>query len=108
MQEHFNENYMESEKFPHATFKGKMNETVDFSKPGTSIVTATGVLNIHGVNQKRTLNGVLTVSDAGILLETKFDVLLADHKISIPRLVFNKIAEQIEVSTSFSYSPKLK
>ena len=108
MQEHFNENYMESERFPYATFKGKINEAVDFNKPGTSNVSATGVLNIHGVNKKRTLNGVLTVSGSEMLLETKFDVLLADHKISIPRLVFKKIADQIAVSASFSYSPKLK
>ncbi|MBC7746162.1 MAG: YceI family protein [Flavobacterium sp.] len=108
MEEHFNENYMESERFPYATFKGKINEKVDFSNPGNLNISATGILNVHGVNKKRTLNGVLTVIDSEIQLKTKFDILLADHKISIPRLVFNKIAEQIEVNTFFSYSTQVK
>ena len=108
MQEHFNENYMESERFPYATFKGKINEKVDFSKPGTYNVTAAGDLNVHGVSRKRTLNGILRVTDSGMLLETKFDIPLADHNIKIPRLVFNKIAERIAASVSISYVPQVK
>jgi len=108
MQEHFNENYMESEKYPHATFKGKINETIDFRKPGTYNVSATGTLNIHGVSQQRTLNGKLTIADSGITLNTSFDVLLKDHKIRIPSIVFNKIAEKIAVTTVFSYSGRAK
>lgn len=108
MQEHFNENYMESERFPYATFKGKINEKVDFNKPGTYNVTATGDLNVHGVNRKRTFIGILRVTDSGMLLETKFDIPLADHNIKIPRLVFNKIAERIAASVSFSYVPQVK
>ena len=108
MQEHFNENYMESERFPYATFKGKINEKVDFNKPGTYNVTATCDLNVHGVSRKRTLIGILRVTDSGMLLETKFDIPLADHNIKIPRLVFNKIAERIAASVSFSYVPQVK
>src|SRR5689334_4180471 len=48
MQEHFNEKYMESDKYPHATFKGKVNEKVDVTKPGKYPVSATGTLTIHG------------------------------------------------------------
>jgi hypothetical protein len=108
MQEHFNENYLESDRYPYATFKGKINEVIDFQKAGVYDVTATGVLHIHGVNQNRTLKGKLQVSDTRIILDTSFDVLLVDHKISIPRLVFNKIAEKIAVTTSFSYTPQVK
>ena len=108
MQEHFNENYMESEKYTHATFKGKVNEAIDFKKAGTYDISATGTLNIHGANQKRTLKGKLTVSDNLIRLNTTFNVMLADHKIKIPRLVFNKIAETIAVSTYFTYLPYQK
>lgn len=108
MQEHFNENYMESERYPYATFKGTMNENIDFKKPGTYEVSATGVLNIHGVNQKRTLKGKLQITNTGLILNTQFDVLLADHKIKVPRLVFNKIAEKIAVSTSFTFTPRGK
>ena len=108
MQEHFNENYLESEKFTHASFKGKVNESLDYQKAGTYDISATGILNIHGVNQKRTLKGKLTISDNSISLVTNFTVMLADHKIKIPTLVFNKIAETIAVSTTFNYSPYKK
>ena len=108
MQQHFNENYMESEKYPHATFKGSINETIDFNKPGVYDVSATGILNIHGINNTRTFIGKMTVNDKGLLLVTNFDVILTDHKIAIPRLVFNKIAEKIAVSASINYSPYVK
>lgn len=108
MQQHFNENYLESEKYPHATFKGKINEPINFSKAGTYDVSATGILNIHGVNKERTINGKLTVGDGILNLNSKFDVLLVDHKIDVPKLVFKKIAEQIAVSARISYIPNKK
>ena len=108
MQQHFNENYMEIEKFPYATFKGKINEEIDFSKAGTYSVSASGILNIHGIDQNRKLVGKLTVSENSLLLETTFEVLLADHKIDIPKLVFKKIAEKINVSASINYVPYQK
>lgn len=106
MQQHFNDNYLESEKYPYATFKGKIAEDIDFSKPGNYEANATGVLNIHGVDQKRTLNGKITISqDGSTQLSTKFTVMLVDHKIDIPKIVFNKIAEKIAVSANFNYQP---
>ena len=108
MEEHFNENYMESEKYPYATFKGKINEELDLSKTGVYSVGATGVLNIHGVDQERKLSGKLTVGEKSLLLETQFEVMLIDHKIEIPKLVFKKIAEKIEVKANISYSPYTK
>ena len=108
MQQHFNENYLESEKYPHATFKGKINETIDFGKTGVYTVSATGILNIHGINRERTIKGKLTVSDKFLILDTRFDVLLKDHNIEIPRLVFNKIAEKIAVSATINYTPYAK
>jgi hypothetical protein len=108
MQQHFNENYMESEKFPNATFKGKINEEIDLNKAGTYSVSASGMLNIHGIDQNRNLVGKLTVSENSLLLETKFEVLLVDHKIDIPKLVFKKIAEKINVSASINYVPYQK
>lgn len=108
MQQHFNENYMESEKYPYATFRGKINEPIDFSKPGVYTVSTNGILNIHGINQERKLTGKLTVGNNMLSLDTQFDVLLIDHKIDIPKLVFNKIAEKIAVSARINYSPYLK
>ena len=108
MQKHFNENYLESEKFPNATFKGKINEAINFTKAGTYEVSATGILSIHGINQERTIKGKLTISEGLINLNTRFDVLLIDHKINIPKLVFKKIAEKIAVSARITYIPNKK
>jgi hypothetical protein len=108
MQQHFNENYMESEKFPYATFKGKINDEIDFSKSGTYSVSASGILNIHGIDQNRNLVGKLTISENSLLLETSFEVLLIDHKINIPKLVFKKIAEKINVNANINYIPYIK
>ena len=60
MEEHFNENYLETEKYPKASFNGNINEEVDLSKDGTYEVTATGKLLIHGIEKERTLTGTIT------------------------------------------------
>lgn len=98
MQEHYNENYMESEKFPFATFTGKIEETIDYSKNGTHPVTMKGKLDMHGVELARTITGTLTVKDGRILMDSKFDVKTADHNIKVPSLYKDKIAESIEVT----------
>jgi len=105
MQQHFNEKYLESDRYPYATFKGKVSPGIDFSEVGTIDVSAVGVLNLHGVDQKRTLTGIITVSKDGIKLDTRFNINLADHKIDIPKLVFNKIAERIAVHATLNFIP---
>jgi polyisoprenoid-binding protein YceI len=108
MQQHFNENYLESDKFPYATFKGKINEMINFSQSGVYEVSASGVLNIHGVDQQRTIKGRLIIAENALNLDTKFDVMLVDHKIEIPKLLFRKIAEKIAVGANINYSPDKK
>ncbi len=98
MQEHFNENYMESDKFPYGTFKGNIEGNYDLQKSGTYEVNAIGTLNIHGVEQQRTLPAKLVVDGDKISLESVFNVKLEDHSIEIPTLVFQNIAEVIEVT----------
>jgi hypothetical protein len=78
------------------------------SKAGIYSVSASGILNIHGIDQNRKLVGKLTVSENSLLLETTFEVLLSDHKIDIPKLVFKKIAEKINVIANISYIPYSK
>lgn len=106
MEEHFNENYMESHKYKTAVFKGKINENVDLTKDGTYNVTATGKLNIHGVEQTRTIKGTLTVKGNKITLHSKFPVALKDHNIKVPSAVIKNIAEVVEVTADFTYIPK--
>jgi len=108
MQEHFNEKYIESEKYPQSSFKGKINEAFDLTKPGEYPVTATGKLNIHGVEQERTINGKIVVTDKDVQLTAVFKVKLTDHKIDVPKLVMAKIAEDVEVKVNCSLLPKSK
>lgn len=98
MQEHFNENYMESERYPTAKFAGKITEDVDLSKPGTYPVTATGNLTIHGVTKPVAVKGSIVASATEMKVSFAFKVRTEDYKIEVPTLVFNKIAEVIEVN----------
>ena len=104
MQEHFNENYLESDKYPQAAFKGKLTEKPDLSKDGAYPVTATGVFEIHGVKQNRSIRGTLTVHNGLVSLSSEFMVACKDHHIEIPTLVFEKIAENIRVRVSANYT----
>lgn len=106
MEEHFNEHYLETDKFPFATFRGKINEPVDWKRLGRVEVSANGLLSIHGVSQQRTIQGALIVGNNGVQLDSKFKVKLADHGIAIPKLVFQKIAEQVDVTCQFVYLTK--
>ncbi|WP_373513144.1 YceI family protein [Persicitalea sp.] len=108
MEEHFNENYMESEKYPKATFKGKLDQPVDFSKNGSYQLSASGTFTVHGVSQPRKLNGTLSVQNERVSVDAKFDVALVDHKIEVPKIVFVKIAQVIEVRANYDLVPYKK
>lgn len=103
MQEHFNENYMESDKYPNASFSGKISEKIDASKNGSYPVNAVGTLEVHGVKQNRTIPGTITVSNGAVSMKSEFTVMCKDHKIEIPKLVFEKIAESIRVQIAANY-----
>jgi polyisoprenoid-binding protein YceI len=105
MQEHYNENYVESEKFPYATFKGKVKESVDYKKDGTHNVTMEGTLDMHGVTVPRTIPGTITIKNGTIIMDSKFDVKVADHKIKVPSLYIEKIAEIIQVTFHTEMTP---
>ncbi|HEY4797632.1 MAG TPA: YceI family protein [Bacteroidia bacterium] len=98
MEEHFNEKYMESDKYPWATFTGKVNEPFDVKKDGVYNITVTGKLNVHGVDQTRTIPGTVTVKGGEISFDSKFPLALKDHKIEIPTLVAQNIAEVQEIT----------
>lgn len=103
MQEHFNENYMESHKYPHAEFKGKLKDQIDFNVPGTFPVTVDGDLTIHNVTKPYTVKGELKITEGEIAVRASFPVQVADHEIKIPRLVIKNIAEVVEVSVAANY-----
>jgi hypothetical protein len=103
MQEHFNENYLETDKFPSATFKGKIKEVVDLKVAGTYGVTAAGTATIHGVTRAVELKGTIVSTGKTLSLTCVFDIRLDEYKIDIPRIVFAKIAEVIKVKGNFLY-----
>ncbi len=106
MQEHFNENYLESEKFPMASFKGKIKEAVDLKKAGTYPVTAAGTATIHGVTKPIEIKGTIVSDGTQLQLSSQFDVRLQDYQIDIPKIVFAKIAEVIEVKSKIQFTQK--
>ncbi|ABQ03204.1 YceI family protein [Flavobacterium johnsoniae] len=99
MEEHFNENYVESDKFPKASFKGKI-EDFDASKLSASSkpVKISGDLTLHGKTKKITVNSKIQKSDDKITITGSFEVKAEDFDIEIPKLVSKKIAEKIKVS----------
>ena len=109
MEEHFNEDYMESPKYPKSTFKGKITNLseINFTKDGTYNTTVTGDLMIHGVTNKVTAGGTITIKNGAISASSKFNIKLADYKISIPSVVKNNIAETIAITVSCSFSSKM-
>jgi hypothetical protein len=107
MEEHFNENYMESDKFPKSTFRGKITNlsSVDFSKPGKYDVTVEGDLNMHDVTNKVSVKGTVEVVQGGVNASSKFNIVPEDYKISIPGVVRDHVAKNLEVTVTIKYAP---
>ncbi len=99
MQEHFNENYMESTKFPKAIFKGQIDNynTIDPSKNGKTNVKVSGKLTMHGVTKEVTTDGIITVNNGKVDADAQFNVLVADYNIAIPSLVKDQIAKSVKI-----------
>lgn len=106
MQEHFNEKYLHTDKYPKANFKGKIQDEVDFSKDGTYEVTVEGDLTIHNITKHRKEKATLTVSGGKITGKTEFKVRVADHNIEIPTIVLKNIAEEVLVKIDLTFEPK--
>lgn len=106
MQEHFNENYMESEKYPFSTFKGKITDEVDLSKDGTYNVNIEGTLDVHGVSKSYQTKATIVVAKGTITAKSTFKVKIEDHQIKVPSLVFKNIAEFVEVRIAAVFQQK--
>ncbi len=102
--EHFNENYLESNTYPDASFSGKIIEDLDLSKNGTYTVRAKGKLFIHGVVQERIIKAELTVLNGVVSVKSSFTVMLSEHNIPIPKVVHEKLASEIKVEVKADLS----
>ncbi|MFL5754074.1 MAG: YceI family protein [Bacteroidia bacterium] len=108
MEEHFNENFLESDKYPHAIFKGKINEKIDYSKDGEHKVTVTGNMELHGVTKPVNVEGTLTVKGKHVIIDSKFPIKLSDYKIEDPSIIGKKVAEAVDVTIKSTLEPYKK
>lgn len=105
MQEHFNEKYVESDKYPKAIFKGTIDglDKIDLTQNGTHTVQVKGMLTIHGETNPLTTRAVLTVENGVLWGTTSFPVKLEDYNIKVPSLVIKNIAETVAVDVKFNW-----
>jgi len=110
MQEHFNENYMESEKYPKASFKGKVQNfsQVQLQKNGTYKSTITGKLTIHNVTKDVSVSATFVVNGQKINGKAEFETILEDYNIERPSIVGMKIAEKVKIMIDVTLEPLKK
>ena len=104
MQEHFNENYVESDKYPRAEFKGQIlnNQDINYKKNGTYPAHVKGMLSLHGETKEVACEGNIDVSGGRITLSGDFTISLTDYHIPIPSLVKDKVAQQVKIRVDCS------
>ncbi len=107
MEEHFNENYVESNKFPKATFSGQITNLseVNLAKDGTYNAVVTGKMTLHGVTKDITTNGALNVSGGKIRVNAGFSLMLPDYGITIPSLVSDKVTRDARILIDATLEP---
>lgn len=103
---HFNENYLESDKYPKITFDGKIIEDINIGRDGSYNVRGKGRFTIHGITQERIIPCKLLVANGRLTITSSFTVFLDDHNIKIPSVVNQKIAEEISVSINIDMTVK--
>lgn len=104
MQEHFNENFMESHKYPMAAFKGKVKEDIDQLEDGENRITISGILDVHGIKKPREIPAIIKLDNDIIQLRSRFEVACKDHDIEIPKILWKNIAEVVLVKVNANYS----
>jgi hypothetical protein len=107
MQKHFNENYVESDIYPYARFEGQVinHEEINHSKNGKYKAVVMGKLTIHGKTQTVKETGIFEIKGSHIKASTKFNILVKDYDIKIPRAVIKNIAEEVEVHVNITLKP---
>lgn len=100
MQEHFNDDYVESDKYPNSEFKGTIvnNAAINYGKPGTYPAQIKGKLTLHGVTKDVATSGTITVDADGLKTSSVFTISLSDYDIKRPALVKSKISNTIKIT----------
>lgn len=107
MQEHFNENYVESDKYPQSEFKGQItnNNAIDYTKNGEFIAQVKGKLTIHGVTRDVEVAGKIIVQNGKLQARSDFAILLSDYNISIPSMVKDNISNNVTITVDCMLEP---
>jgi len=102
MQQHFNENYLESDKYPKASFKGKINEiqNLSFKSNWTKTLEFEGDLTLHGITKDLKSTAMVTCNNGSLTVAVEFYIFLKDYNIKIPSTVINNIAEKVQVKVN--------
>lgn len=104
MKEHFNETYLESEKYPKALFQGKLS---GYNSQSSAVQSVNGIgkLTIHGVTREVEIPGSVETIDGKLIAKSRFMIHLKDYNVKIPKLLWQNIAEDVEVTVEFTYKP---
>lgn len=107
MQEHFNENYVESHKYPKAEFKGQVvnNSEINYAKDGTYSAKVKGTLTMHGETKEVETTGNVVVKPGKLQAGAEFIILLSDYKIEIPKVVKDKVSNSVKIAVDCSLEP---
>ena len=105
MKEHFNDKYMESNRFPRSTFAGTITG-YSMGTAGVQRVRAQGKLTIHGIVKEIDVPGSFEVSNGTVIMKTRFNVLIADYGIKIPQILWQNVSDEIQVTIDLTYNPK--
>lgn len=108
MQDHFNENYVESGKYPTATFRGVINEKIDWTKDGVYDITATGDMVMHGVTKRITEKGKLQIRNGEITISNFYTIKFTDYGVEIPSLLIKQLSDTVEVTINCIYIKQVK
>jgi polyisoprenoid-binding protein YceI len=104
MKEHFNETYLESEKYPKALFQGKLS---GYNSQSSAVQSVNGIgkLTIHGVTREVEIPGSVETIDGKLIAKSRFMIHLKDYNVKVPKLLWQNIAEDVEVTVEFTYKP---
>jgi polyisoprenoid-binding protein YceI len=107
MEEHFNENYLESGKYPKASFKGTVTnlDDIDFSKSGKYRAVVAGELEIHGVTKAVEVEATFAVGTGSVHASSVFEIAVADYNIEVPKVVRDNVAKVVQIHVDIDYKP---
>jgi len=103
MQEHFNENYLESDDYPKAIFTGRLAENISWQTDGQYEVLVRGTLDMHGEQNEVEIPATIYVRDGVISASSAFAVQVADYGIKIPKVVKDNVSEQVKIYVQAQY-----